>query len=61
MWVHRLGVVPTLEESIHIATSAAHRKEAYMANEYILEQVKKRAEIWKKEMYSDKSWNWKAN
>ena len=59
--VHRLGVVPILEESIHIATSAAHRKEAYLANEYILEQVKKRAEIWKKEMYSDQTWNWKVN
>jgi len=60
---HRLGRVPTGEESILIAVSAAHRKEAWEAAEWILEEVKRKTEIWKRESYEDPNQEpeWKAN
>lgn len=58
---HRLGVVPVCEESVVIAISAPHRKEGWMAAEWILEEVKRSAEIWKNEVYEDGSTLWKAN
>lgn len=58
---HRLGVVPVCEESIVIAISAPHRKEGWMGAEWILEEVKSAAEIWKNEVYEDGSTLWKAN
>jgi molybdopterin synthase catalytic subunit len=60
---HRLGRVPTGEESILIAVSAGHRREAWEAAEWILEEVKRKTEIWKRESYedSDQEPEWKAN
>jgi molybdopterin synthase catalytic subunit len=60
---HRLGRVPIGEESILIAVSAGHRKEAWEAAEWILEEVKRKTEIWKKEVYEDPNDEpqWKAN
>ena len=60
---HRLGRVPIGEESILIAVSAAHRKEAWEAAEWILEEVKRKTEIWKKEVYEnpDDEPQWKEN
>jgi molybdopterin synthase catalytic subunit len=57
--IHRLGVVGPKESSISICVSSPHRKEAYRACEWILEEVKKRVEIWKREVYAgtdDKLW-----
>lgn len=48
---HRLGEVPVGEASIVIAVSSPHRREAFEACEYLLEEVKKKAQIWKKEWY----------
>ncbi|KAJ7071078.1 Molybdopterin biosynthesis MoaE [Mycena amicta] len=61
---HRLGVVPVGEPSIVIAVSAPHRKEAFAACERILEEVKAKCQIWKREFYeneSDDIAEWKAN
>ncbi|TFK30312.1 molybdenum cofactor synthesis 2 [Coprinopsis marcescibilis] len=61
---HRLGVVPVGEPSIVIAVSCPHRKEAFRACEYILEEVKKRAQIWKREFYEgedERTAVWKEN
>ena len=60
---HRLGCVPIGEESILIAVSARHRKEAWEAAEWILEEVKQKVEIWKRESYDDPTQDpeWKAN
>lgn len=62
--VHRLGVVPVGEPSIVIAVSSPHRREAFAACGYILEEVKKRAQIWKREFYEDErdeDAEWKVN
>lgn len=61
---HRLGTVPVGEPSIVIAVSSPHRKEAFAACEYILEEVKKKAQIWKREYYEgerEEDAEWKAN
>jgi molybdopterin synthase catalytic subunit len=61
---HRLGTVPVGEPSIVIAVSSPHRKEAFVAGEYILEEVKAKAQIWKREYYEgedDGEAEWKAN
>ncbi|KAL1665030.1 molybdenum cofactor synthesis 2 [Schizophyllum commune] len=61
---HRLGTVPVGEPSIVIAVSSPHRKEAFVACEYILEEVKRKAQIWKREYYEgepEETAQWKAN
>ncbi|KAI5121289.1 hypothetical protein M0805_002332 [Coniferiporia weirii] len=61
---HRLGTVPVGEPSIVIAVSSPHRKEAFRACEFILEEVKLKAQIWKKEYYDgerEEDAEWKAN
>ena len=50
--IHRLGIVPPKESSISIVVSSPHRREAFRACEWILEEVKKRVEIWKREVYA---------
>ncbi|KAF8249735.1 Molybdopterin biosynthesis MoaE, partial [Wilcoxina mikolae CBS 423.85] len=57
---HRLGDVGIGEESIHIALSSPHRKSAWAAGEEALEEVKKKAEIWKREVFEDGS-VWRSN
>lgn len=61
---HRLGTVPVGEASIVIAVSSPHRQEAFMACEQILEDVKLKAQIWKREYYQgedEERAEWKAN
>ncbi|KAJ7103577.1 Molybdopterin biosynthesis MoaE [Mycena belliarum] len=61
---HRLGVVPVGEPSIVIAVSSPHRQEAFVACERILEDIKAKVPIWKREYYeneNDETAEWKAN
>lgn len=51
--VHRLGDVPIGEESIAVCVSAGHRQAGWQGAEEILERVKERAEIWKREWFGD--------
>lgn len=51
--VHRIGVVPLQEASVGIAVSASHRKEAFEACRYAIDQLKKSAPIWKKEIFEN--------
>lgn len=56
--IHRIGVVPLSEESVCIVVASAHRKEGWSTAEWILEEVKSQAEIWKKEVFTDGSSKW---
>ena len=58
---HRLGAVPVGEASIVIVVSSPRRKEAFVACEYILEQVTLKVPIWKKEVYESGEPQRKAN
>ncbi len=50
---HRLGTVPIGEASVVIAVSAAHRKAAFAACEYLIDRLKEVVPIWKRESYRD--------
>ncbi|CAN8064874.1 unnamed protein product [Agarophyton chilense] len=58
--MHRLGVVPVREASVIIAVSSPHRKDAIEACHSLIDELKARVPIWKKEVYEDGS-EWKAN
>lgn len=55
---HRLGLVPAGEASIAIAAAAPHREEAFAACRYVIEEVKKRVPVWKKELRADGTTTW---
>jgi len=47
--LHRIGHAPVGEVAVDIATSAAHRAEAFAGCRYIIDALKERAPIWKRE------------
>lgn len=55
---HRLGLVPTEEASIGIAAAAPHRADAFAACRYVIEELKRRVPIWKRERYDDGTEAW---
>ena len=59
--VHRLGTVGIGQSAVIVITSHVHRKEAYRANEYIIDKVKHEVPIWKKEFYADGTSTWGNN
>jgi molybdopterin synthase catalytic subunit len=56
--VHRVGLLQVGEASIAIAVAAPHRGEAYEASRYVIEQVKQRVPIWKREGYVEGAVEW---
>jgi molybdopterin synthase catalytic subunit len=62
---HRLGEVGIEEESIAVSVSSGHRQAGWKGAEEILERVKQRAEIWKREWFGDtgdvEEGVWRAN
>ena len=55
---HVKGYVGLGEISIIIAVACPHRSEAYDLSRYIIEEIKKRSPIWKKEHYKNKDSQW---
>ena len=53
--IHRYGRVTLGETSILILVSSPHRDSSYQASRYIIDEIKKRVPIWKKEFYDDGS------
>ena len=58
MLQHRLGLIPVGEASIAIAAAAPHREAAFASCRYVIEAVKQRLPIWKKELRGDGSATW---
>ena len=56
--IHRTGELEVGEVSVAIAVSSPHRAQAYDASRYIIEEIKKRLPVWKKERYSDGAEEW---
>lgn len=48
---HRVGEVRVGEASVIVAVSTAHRGEAFDACEFLIDELKKMAPIWKKEVF----------
>ena len=55
---HIKGHVELGETSIIIAVSCKHRSQAYDFSRYIIEEIKKRTPIWKKEHYANEESEW---
>ena len=55
---HVKGYVGLGEISIIIAVACPHRSEAYELSRFIIEEIKKRSPIWKKEHYKDSESEW---
>ena len=55
---HIKGYVVLGETSIIIAVACKHRDQAYVLSRYIIEEIKKRSPIWKKEHYKDEQSKW---
>lgn len=51
--VHRIGKLNVGEASVGIAVAAPHRGEAYKASRYVIDELKRRVPIWKREHYLD--------
>lgn len=49
--VHRSGVVEVGEASVAVAVSSAHRGDAFEAARFLIDELKQRAPIWKKEFW----------
>ena len=58
--VHRTGLVGIGEASVVIAVGSPHRDEAYQASRYLIDELKARVPVWKRERYADGS-DWIAN
>mgnify|MGYP001347722044 CR=1 FL=1 len=55
---HVKGYVGLGETSIIIAVATRHRDQAYVLSRYIIEEIKKRSPIWKKEHYKNEESEW---
>jgi molybdopterin synthase catalytic subunit len=56
--VHRIGALPLGEIAVWVGASAPHRDEAFRACRYIIDEVKHRLPIWKKEYYEGGDSGW---
>lgn len=55
---HRIGTLELGDASVAIAVAHPHRGEAYEASRYVIEELKKRLPIWKREHYLDGRSEW---
>ena len=55
---HIKGYAPLGDTSIIIAVACKHRAQAYEFSRYIIEEIKKRTPIWKKEHYENNESEW---
>jgi len=56
--IQRIGKLKTTETAVWIGVWAEHRDEAFKGCRYIIEEIKKRLLIWKKEFYNDGTKTW---
>lgn len=55
---HRIGSLGLGDASVAIAVAHPHRGEAYEASRYIIEELKRRLPVWKREHYVDGRSEW---
>ena len=56
--VHRVGMLELGECAVWVGVSSGHRDEAFRAARYIIDEIKLRLPIWKKEHYVDGHSGW---
>ncbi|HEV8454623.1 MAG TPA: molybdenum cofactor biosynthesis protein MoaE [Gemmatimonadales bacterium] len=55
---HRVGQLEIGDTAVAIAAASAHRDEAFLACRYVIEEVKRRVPIWKREVFADGTVEW---
>jgi molybdopterin synthase catalytic subunit len=55
---HRAGELDIGDTAVAIVAASAHRDEAFLACRYVIEEVKRRVPIWKREVYADGNVEW---
>jgi molybdopterin synthase catalytic subunit len=58
--VHRVGALAIGDVAVWVGAGSAHRDAAFAACRYVIDEVKARVPIWKKEHYTDGSSGWVA-
>lgn len=58
---HRVGALEIGDAAVAIAVGGAHRDEAFAGCRHVIEEVKRRVPIWKKERYADGSEEWQGS
>lgn len=56
--VHRIGNIPIGETAVWIGVSSVHRKETFEACKFMIDEIKHKVPIWKKETYADGTSLW---
>lgn len=56
--VHRLGVLQLSDVAVAIAVSTPHRAQAFAAGQWLIDTLKQRVPIWKREHYIDGRVQW---
>jgi molybdopterin synthase catalytic subunit len=55
---HRTGTLELGEMAVFVGVSAAHRDAAFAACRYVIDEIKRRVPIWKREHYADGDSGW---
>jgi molybdopterin synthase catalytic subunit len=55
---HRIGALEVGDNAVAVAAAGAHRDEAFDACRFVIEEVKRRVPVWKKEFYQDGTVEW---
>ncbi|NNM30217.1 MAG: molybdenum cofactor biosynthesis protein MoaE, partial [Akkermansiaceae bacterium] len=56
--VHRIGRLEIEDLAVVVVVSSPHRAEAFDACRFVIDEIKHRVPIWKKEYYPDGSSEW---
>lgn len=56
--VHRIGHLQVTDKAVIVIATAGHRQEAFEGARYIIDELKKRVPVWKKEHYKNKDPKW---
>ena len=56
--VHRSGTLTVGDPAVWVGVSAAHRDAAFLACRYVIDEIKVRLPIWKRESYADGDSGW---
>jgi len=55
---HRIGRLDIGDAAVVVVAASAHREEAFVACRYVIEELKRRVPIWKREVFADGSVQW---
>jgi molybdopterin synthase catalytic subunit len=55
---HRVGMLAIGDAAVAVVVGSAHRDEAFVACRYVIEELKRRVPIWKREVFADGSVAW---